>query len=305
MTAATLAAGEVRRGRADAYADNARASRSVETFHYKLPTRARGAEPGAHPGTQRGGGMEFQGHANLLTAQDPRRFDVAASLRDPFNQVMVRVYTQRSAVPVRVIADVSASMGFAGRCSKLELLADFVESMALSASGVGDPFSFTGCDSAIREDLLLPLTRSRAAGTLLAARLRDLTPSGRNASALLAAVLRTPPSRSLVFLVSDFHFPLSMLETLLGGLALHEVVPVVLRDSAEGIAPRYGIARIFDPETGAERTLLLRPSLARRLQECVAARFEALERCCARFGVKPLFIEDRFEADAVTRHFYG
>ena len=301
---AGLAPGEVRSGRTGGSAGTA-TSHSVERFHYRLPGRARGAEPGAHPGSQRGGGMEFKGHASLLTAQDPRRFDVAASLRDPFNQVMVRVYTQRSAIPVRVIADVSASMGFTGRCSKIDLLADFTESLALSASKAGDPVSFTGCDSTIREDLLLPLTRSRAAGQLLAARLRELKPSGRNALGLFAAVEQTPPSRSLVFLVSDFYFPLSMLVELLGGLALHEVVPVVLRDSAEGRAPRYGIARIVDPETGVERMLLLRPSLARRLQESVAARGEALKRCCARFGLKPLFIEDRFEADAVTRYFYG
>lgn len=282
-----------------------RQTRDVETFHYRLPVRARGADPGAHPGTRRGSGMEFQGHASLLAAQDPRRFDVAASLRDPFNQVMVRVYTQRSAVPVRVIADVSASMGFTGRCRKIDLLADFTESLALSAARSGDPLAFCGCDSAVREDLLLPLTRSRAAGALLAERLRALVPSGRNALGLMEAVERTPSSRSLVFLVSDFHFPLSMLEKLLAGLALHEVVPVVLWDSAEGIAPRFGIARIFDPETGAERMLLLRPSFARRLEESVAARAQTLRRCCGRFGMKPLFIEDRFEADAVTRHFYG
>lgn len=277
----------------------------AQPFHYRLQRRARGAEPGAHPGTQRGGGMEFRGHASLLAAQDPRRFDVAASLRDPFNRVMIRVYTQRGAVALRVIADVSASMGFTGRCRKMDLLADFTESLALSASGTGDPFGFTACDSGIREDLQLPLTRSRAAGALLAERLRNLVPSGRNALGLYDAVLRTPPSRSLVFLVSDFHFPLSMLATLLAGLALHEVVPVVLRDSAEGAAPRYGIARIFDPETGSERMLLLRPSLAARVRESVAARAEALKRCCGRFGAKPLFIEDRFEADAVTRHFFG
>ena len=250
------APGELRPGRNGESAHTA-TGRSIEAFHYRLPTRARGAEPGAHPGTQRGGGMEFQGHASLLTAQDPRRFDVAASLRDPFNEVKVRVYTQRSAVPVRVIADVSASMGFTGRCRKMDLLADLTESLALSASRAGDPMAFTGCDSTIREDLLLPLTRSRAAGQLLAARLRELKPSGRNALGLFAADEQTPPSRSLVFLVADFYFPLSMLVELLGGLALHEVVPVVLRDSAEGKSPRYGIARIADPETGVERMLLL------------------------------------------------
>ena len=283
----------------------ARQASRVETFHYRLPSRARGPEPGAHPGTQRGGGMEFRGHASLLHAPDPRRFDVAASLRDPFHRVMVRVYTQRGAVPVRVIADVSASMGFAGRCRKMDLMADFVESLALSASRIGDALAFTACDSEVREDLLLPLTRSRAAGTLVAAKLRSLEPSGRNALGLLKAVEQVPPARSLVFLVSDFHFPMEMLERLLAALGLHEVVPVVLWDSAEGTAPRYGIARILDPETTAERMLLLRPTLARRLKESIAGRADALTRCCARFGVKPLVIRDKFEAEVVTRYFYG
>jgi uncharacterized protein (DUF58 family) len=196
-------------------------------------------------------------------------------------------------------------MGFTGRCRKVDLLADFTESLARSTAGMGDRLAFTGCDSGIRDDLSLPLTGSRAAGLLLAAKLRDLTPSGRNALGLLQAVEQTPASRSLVFLISDFHFSMSMLTQLLAGLALHEVVPVVLRDSAEGTAPRFGIARVFDAETGAERMLLLRPSLARRLRASVAERAQALADCCARFGVKPLVIQDRFEADAVTRYFYG
>jgi uncharacterized protein (DUF58 family) len=279
--------------------------RRVEPFFYRLPTRARGVAPGAHPGTQRGPGMEFRGHSSLLSASDPRRFDIAASLRDPFNQVMVRVYTQRGAVPVRVLADVSASMGFSGRCRKMDLLADFTESLSLSAHRSGDPMSFIGCDSDVREELHLPLTRSKAAATLMAEKLRRLVPSGRSALGLLRAVEQMAPSRSLVFLVSDFHFPIDMLARLLADLALHAVVPVVLWDSAERVAPRYGIARIFDPETGRERMLLLRPALARRLQQSVAARAQALTNCCASFGLAPLFINDRFEADVVTRYFYG
>lgn len=249
--------------------------------------------------------MEFRGHATLLQAPDPRRFDVAASLRDPFNRVMVRVYTQRSALPIRMLADVSASMGFTGRCRKMDLLADFTESLALSAYRSGDPFAFTACDSQVREELTLPLTRSRTAGALAGKQLRALEPSGRTATGLLEGVERVPPARSLVFLVSDFHFSAELLSGLLAGLALHAVVPVVLRDSAEGIAPRFGIARVFDAETGRERTLLLRPALARRLQQAIADRAQALIDTCTRFGRAPLFIHDRFEADAVTRYFYG
>lgn len=277
----------------------------MEPFRYRIPDRAQGIVPGAHPGTQRGPGMEFRGYAPLPSAPDPRRFDVAASLRDPLGRVMVRVYTQRGAVPVRVLADVSASMGFSGRSRKMDLLADFTESLALAAHRAGDPLTFIGCDDDVRSDLQLGPTRSKAAGALLAGGLRKLVPHGRSADGLHRAARELSPARSLVFLVSDFHFPLDRLADLLAALARHTVVPVVLWDSAEGTPPRYGIARLLDPETGQQRMLLLRPALAQRLEGAVAARARALRACCARFGVVPLFVVDRFEADAVTRYFYG
>ena len=278
---------------------------SIAAFHYRLPGPARGVHPGAHPGRQRGGGLEFRGHATLLAAPDPRRFDVAATLRDPFGRLMIRVYGQRSAISVRVLADVSASMGFEGHCRKLDLLADFTESLAWSAYRNGDRFAFTACDSDIRPELVQPLTRTRTAGAALAARLRALEPAGRSAQGLLKAAAQMPAARALVFVVSDFHFPSALLRALLEQLAMHSVVPVVLRDSAEARVPRFGVARLGDPETGARRTLLLRPSLARRLQAAMAQRAQRLTDCCSDFGVKPLFVEDRFDADALTRHFYG
>ncbi|CAN5315190.1 hypothetical protein BH24PSE2_BH24PSE2_00150 [soil metagenome] len=249
--------------------------------------------------------MEFRGHAPLLAAPDPRRFDVAASLRDPFGQLMIRVYGQRSAIAVRALADVSASMGFEGHGRKMDLLADFTESLAWSAHRSGDLFAFTGCDSEIRRDLEQPATRTRTAGAAIAARLRKLEPAGQGAQGLLEAAAQIPAARALIFLVSDFHFPLALLRTLLAKLAPHAVVPVVLWDGAEGRAPRFGIARVMDPETGARRTLLLRPSLAERLQQAMARRARRLVDCCSAFGLEPLFLEDRFDADAVTRYFYG
>lgn len=277
----------------------------MEPFRYRIPDRAQGIVPGAHPGTQRGPGMEFRGHTPLPSAPDPRRFDVAASLRDPFNRVMVRVYTQRGAVPVRVLADVSASLGFAGRSRKMDLLADFTESLALATHRTGDPLTFIGCDGGVRTDLRFGPTRSKAAGPLLAEKLREFVPSGRSADGLHLAARELPPTRSLLFVVSDFHFPLDRLAELLAALARHTVVPVVLWDSAEATPPRYGIARLRDPETGQRRMLLLRPALARRLEQSITARARALRACCARFGVTPLFVVDRFDAEAVTRYFYG
>ena len=110
--------------------------------------------------------------------------------------------------------------------------------------------------------------------------------------------------RSLVFVASDFHFPLALLATLLAGLSRHRVVPVVLADSGESDpAPVFGLARVADPETGAERTLLMRPTLRRQLRARSERRREALARCFRAHGTEPLWLTDRFDADRVNAWF--
>lgn len=83
-------------------------------IHYKVSWRATGSYPGHHSSRQKGSGLQFCIHVPLIDAPDPRRFDIRASLRDPFQQVRVRVYLQTSSIPVYVIADLSASMNFKG-----------------------------------------------------------------------------------------------------------------------------------------------------------------------------------------------
>ena len=132
---------------------------AVRELHYRVGAPALGHFPGHHRSTRGDSGFEFRGHAALLDAPDPRRLDLHASLRDPFGSWKVRVYKERKAVPVVMVADVSASMGFAGTQRKLDVVADFVDSLAWSAWSTGDSFAFVGCDSVVREDLLLASTR--------------------------------------------------------------------------------------------------------------------------------------------------
>ncbi len=273
-------------------------------FQYRVPWRAASCSPGSHHSVQRGGGYEIHGIAPLYVAGDPRRFDLRASLRDPFGQLLVRVYKQRSVVPVFVLADVSASMSFVGHTCKLDLLVDFVNSLAYSAYRVGDPFAFTACDTVIRDELSLPLTRARGAGMLVSERLRRWTPSGADATGLLEGAEQIPGARALVFLVSDYHLPVELLRNILGRLCRLAVVPVVLVDSAEDRIPGVGITHLYDPETKARRTLLLRRTLAGRLEKKLRKHREQISRCLADNELRPLYLIDRFEPEAVSRYFY-
>ncbi|MDH4051790.1 MAG: DUF58 domain-containing protein [Rubrivivax sp.] len=281
----------------------------IQEVRYRVDVPVRGHFPGHHRSKRGDTGFEFRGHATLLDAPDPRRLDLHATLRDPFGDWRVRIYSQRKSIPVVVVADLSASMGFEGHRRKADLLADFVASLAWSAWRTGDAFGFVGCDAAVRNDWLQLPTRSRAAGQTLAQALRGWRPAGpssRSAAGLVSAQRYLGRQRALVFLVSDFHLPLSQIQSVLQSLAAHEVVPVVLWDPLEfEIGASHGLAQAVDPETGRRRLVWWRPALRARWQQAHADRRRLLREVCSRHRCRPLFIEGSFDADAVTRHFHA
>ena len=278
----------------------------VQEFHYRIAAPALGHFPGHHRSRTGDSGVEFRGHANLMDAPDPRRLDLHASLRDPFGGWIVRVYSQRKSIPVVIVADLSASMAFEGRQRKLDVVADFAESLAWSAWRTGDSFGFIGCDSVVRIDLLLPQTRSRGAGNAIAQTLRGLKLAGRSAQGLLDAHRHLPRRRALVFLLSDFHLPMDDLRALLRGYAHHELVPVVVWDPLEfGPSVPRGLAPLVDLETGRRRLVWWRPALREKwLVQQREHRAELLGQFSAQ-RLRPLFIEGGFDADAVTKHFHA
>lgn len=280
-------------------------------FHYRLPGPASGHFPGAHRSPRGDSGFEFRRHLPLADAPDARRLDIHASLRDPFGSWQVRVYAQRMATPVFMVADLSASMGFAGRHRKLDTLADLAEGLAYAASRCGDPYGFIGCDQGLRRDLLLPLTRTRGAGLGFGLRLRGLTlgeggSADAGAEGLLQAATVLPRRRSLVFLASDFHLPVPLIEAVLARLAGHMVVPVVIWDPMEFSVPAgRGLAPLRDPETGEERLVWLRPVLRERWSRLEDERRALLGSVFRRHRLRPLHLADGHDPDAVTAYFFG
>ncbi|QXP83522.1 DUF58 domain-containing protein [Methylococcus sp. ANG] len=276
----------------------------IPEFHYRVRWRAAGAHPGHHASHQTGGGYEFAGHVPLSAFPDPRNIDAHATLNDPFGQLMVKTFRQRSAIPVFVLADLSASMGFAG---KAQVLAEFAAAAAYSAYRSGDPFGLIVCGEAIRWDLCLPLRWHKGGLPADTAEgLARVRPGARNAAALEDAVPHLGRGRALVLLVSDFHLDDAFLESLLDALRPHDVVPVAVWSRAEyDTLPDWGLIHLRDPETGQRRRLFMRPTLRRRFRDAFRARRDRLRELAARHGARePFLLEDRFDADALTRYFY-
>lgn len=278
----------------------------VQEFHYQVPWRSHSARPGHHKSSQSGGRFEFHGHAPLISNPDPRNIDIHASLHDPFGQFFVRTFRQQSTIPVFVVADLSASMGFHGTQRKLDLLVEFAGSVAYSASRSGDAFGFIPCAEDIILDLMLPLQWHKGRAIEYFEKLATFKPSGRNSSGLHQAVPLMGKKRALVFLVSDFHFPISTTVSILNAYNHHDLVPVVIWDSSEyDDLPKWGLTRFRDPETAQERALFMRPALHAKIKSAFEQRRNQLIDQCLRQGREPLFVVNQFCADDVTQYFFG
>lgn len=272
-------------------------------FHYPIPWRSQGRHPGHHPGSQVGAGFEYLGAVPFASQPDARHLDVRATLADPFGQWMVKTFRQRAAVPVWLLADVSASMGFNG---KLARLAEFGEAIAWSAWRTGDSFGCFACDGVIHWDLSLPLRWHKGVAAEWRGRLGQFQPRSGQHQGLSQAATQLGRQRALVFLASDFHLPDAELTALFDTLALHDVVPVVLWDSGEyENLPDWGLAEVRDAETGARRRLFLRPALREKIAASYAGRREVLVRLCSAHGRAPFFLPGRFDPDAMTGYFYS
>ncbi|MCK5924161.1 MAG: hypothetical protein KAG66_24715 [Methylococcales bacterium] len=277
---------------------------SPQEFHYRINWRSSSSRPGHHPGKQIGCGYQFHGHTTLMSG-DPRHLDIHASLLDPFGEFMVRTFKQRSTLPVYAIADLSASMGFSGRRQKTRLVAEITASTAYSAFRSGDPFGFIGCTEQVMDDFILPLRRTKGLSQDSFEQLNQHQATGRSAQGILDTPQYIGRQQSLIFLISDFHFPLPQLQAILTNLAHHDVIPIVLWDSSEyRQLPKRGIARFCDAESGEERCLFMRPGLYQRIQDSFEQRRQTLIETCSAFGRTPFFVDDTFDPDQLTDYFF-
>ncbi len=277
----------------------------IKEFSYHIGWRNRGRHPGRHASTQRGMGMEFIGHTTLVAYPDPRRIDLRQTIRDPMEQVYVRLFNQKSATPVFAICDMSGSMNFGAKSRKIRRAADIVESIARSASRNADPFGFVGFDEIVREDWISTASFKSQRAIELMERLKEHHPQMVSGEGIADVWRYLPRERSLVFMVSDFHMPLKQLEEALANLLKHHIVPVVLWDADEYTSlPEFGITAVTDPESGVKRTLFLRKEYRDRIIAAFEARREAIYKLFMQFDMPPFFVEGEFDADALTEYFH-
>jgi uncharacterized protein (DUF58 family) len=241
----------------------------------------------------------------LIDVPDPRRIDLRATLRSTRREWLVRTHRQRAATPLHAIVDVSASMNFGVHRRKLEWAADLVESMGDSAFRAGDPAGLVIFGAAGGGEFM-PARRGRGIGRAMGDSLRQRVNDSRAdpPGSLQRATDRLAGREGLVFLVSDFHWPLEELAAALDRLHRARLVPVVVWDRAElEPPPEDGLLEVRDAETNGFRALWVDRALRARWLDRVGERRAALDSVCAARGVRPFYLIDCFDPDALSRYF--
>jgi len=280
----------------------AMANRQPEIFQYRLAMPGTRVYPGAHAGRRVSSGPLFKRHEPLIAYPDPRRIDLRASVLDLFGQYRVRVYQQHSQVDVLLLADMSASMT-GDKPDKQRVFVDCLASIAESAFSYGDSFSFIACGATVEPRYVLMQCKQRGAIPALISRLQTArfapqNPRWQNALPYL------PTSPSLLFLLSDFHFDLNTLKSLLHRLQQHDVVPLVLWQRSEyRNLPEWGLASFQDSENRSTRTLFMRPALRRKIEQLFGQRRRQLQIFFRSFGSEPLFLDDSYNAAQLQHYF--
>lgn len=276
----------------------------AKPFTYHVPWKSSSQHFGDHRGTQRGLGFEYRGNVSLVDYPDARRMDLRQTLRDPYEQVQVKLYNQDNTTPVYAVCDLSGSMQYKGMQRKLDKAKEIAASIAVSAFTAGDVFSFIAYGNEVLEDYTLPLSHHLPEALETIDRL-SVHESRRVSSEGIQGVPQyLSQNRGLVFWISDFHIPLPLIEQAMNTMSRHQVVPIVLWDAKEyRRLPRFGFGTLIDPETGMNRTVFFREALREKFQAAFEDRRQALQNLFLKFDSQPLFMESEFSAETMTQYF--
>lgn len=274
-------------------------------LEYRVRWKPAGTQPGASGGVQAGNGDRLRALVQLRDYPDPRRIDMRASIRDPLEQIWVRDFHLNTSIKVIMLADLSASMGYVGQVSRIEVVHDIASHLALAAWRSGDAFGLYGANDAPMKKAWLPPKVNRGAWLWLQKEFRHIKPHGKSAAGLMDWVPQLPHRRALVCIVSDFRWPAGQLAALLKALAHHDVLPIVLQDHAEVDAlPDRGFGLLRDQETGKSQFVWMRPGLIKAVRATREQHWQEILRTCRLTGCKPFLVRGAFNPTALTCHFW-
>ncbi len=263
-----------------------------QVFDYKTATMVSSLMPGGHKSRQRGPGSDFYRKTHFLDEPEPARIDLNASLTDPFENLHVRSYRQRSKLDVLVLIDGSSSMIYG---DKISLVTKVFDSICQSVAAAGDEMT-----AYLLTDEIHALTDVNSLQTAF----DGVGPEDNRADAYTEIQRVLPSRQSLIFLISDFHWPEWQLHAILTALSSHTVVPVISWQSREySDYPLWRFVEMTDLETGKSTLVFVTPNQRQLIRARYQQRQAYLNSQCRAFNQRPFWLVDQYEATQMSRFF--
>lgn len=223
--------------------------------HYRLVSRrlTPGALRGEHRSKRRGSGIEFADYRPYVDGDSLRFVDWPAYLR--FDKLLIRRFQEETELPIAVLLDTSASMGF-DEAGDGNVQTKFDLARRLAAALV-----YVGLSNLDRVNLV---TYSTTTGSELRGlrgpneihrvfrHLEGLTPAGETAhDRALISFLESPRKRGLLIIISDF-FDATAQSALQRFGAGFDLMAIRIASALEEEPRLAGRALLVDVETGGE-----------------------------------------------------
>lgn len=264
-------------------------------FHYKTAFLLNALMDGAHKSKRQGPGSEFFRKAEFLSDPNPARVDLTRSLMDPFETLFVKTFRQRSELDVITLADASDSMLIGNKAGFLLAALDCISRSVNESGDRYHPYLLT------EHILSLPPEADWQAALNKVAQ----TPR-QTARAFRDLQYEIPAHKSLIFILSDFHWPTKWLHSVLSGLSGHYVVPVITWPADETADyPLWRFVQVHDAESDNQHLLFITPRQQQRLRQALIARKKQLDGIFNAYGFLPIWLAEPFSAQQFSRYFLG
>lgn len=266
-------------------------------FDYKTPFLLNALRESEHKSKRQGPGSDFYKKSAFLADPNPARIDLSASVTDPFESIYVKTFRQRSKLDVLSFIDGSDSMAIPG---KIDLVGTTETSIAHSVAARNDNYK-----SYLFNESIVSVTDSDSlVKHYSAAQYHSKSHNTAEAFSDLERLL--PARRSLIFLISDFHWSNEKLYQILNTLSGHYLVPIVVWRSAEyEDFPLWRFVQIRDAETDENRLIFVTPKQKRLIEATFADRRIFLNNQFQRHNSRAFWMVDQFSAQQLSEFFHG
>ena len=270
-------------------------------FSYSVSWRSKNNRYGNNLSSKIGNDFEYSGSKNFNDHPDLTRLDIKNSITDPYENIFVKTYNLNNPINLIALCDTSSSMSVVKKNNVI--VKDLSKIIAASAIEQGDKFSMLCYNDVITNKFMLePGDNLQYINQWIDEVELNSNKSSSNAAEDINKYL--PEEKSLIFWISDFHYPLGKIEKILSHLSSHHVIPLFISSEGEiKRLPRYGFRKFIDSESNIEHEIFLRPSIKEKILDDYKNTKDKIFQIFSKKQLKQIVVKEQIDIENIQKYF--